>query len=1196
MPSADLSQRFQEVLASYLEAKERGERVDPQALLRAHPELAADLKEFFANEKQFASAAGMTASAAAPIRTPVGQRVGDYELLAEIARGGMGVVYRARHVALQRLVALKMMLGGEFAGREGLRRFNDEAKVVAELDHSNIVPIYEVGAHDGQAFYAMKLIDGPSLKDEIAWYAGKPEQAARLIIQVARAVHHAHQRGVLHRDLKPGNILLQTAREEKKPVAKKGKEYPVSGVPQSAIGNLQFAIPYVTDFGLAKRFRADGQASQSTAVVGTAAYMAPEQATGKEALTVAADVYSLGAILYELLTGTKPFTGDNPMEVLLKVVNDEPVSPRDARPGLDADLAQICLKCLRKQPQERYASAEALAVELVQWLEGETLTVRAPTLPERSWRWCRRHPIATGLIGMIVLAVAGSIALNAHLEYLNHELIAAKLRSDQDEKKIAAGALELAEQERLARIDAEKAMAEIKEISAEERAASEAKRVANEAKEKAHAAQLLALKESQRLLVQHYIGNGQQILQRGDVFGSAIWFAKALEHEPDETLHRIRLGTVLRQCPPLEQMWFFDSKIRLLRLSPSGDRLLIGAKAGEAALWDAQTGKQLGAPMRHEGGIAAAEFSPDGQWLVTAGADKIARLWNAATGMPHGNPLSHTQSIHSVAFSSDSSKVATGSADKSARVWSVATTKQAANFEHAQEVRLTAFHPDGKKLLTVCENPKVARGELHVWDLTNQKPYFEPWPDKNKKDKKDKAEVKGILAAGFSRDGRRLYAVTSGHKIFLWDAAGKPIQSGSSLSVKGDAGNWFSPALDKFVLSAETDAKLIDLPGGGVAHTLRHDSPIDLAQFSPGGRFVATTSANGGVRLWRADTGTPFCPPLPHGVKVALVGFSHNDQRLATVSDDHVVRLWNLAWADRDKIVALAKNKGTLLSGSPDGRHALLAQAKSTVIWDIDQGRAVGALLPLAAGTPLLTRWAADGTSIAIATAGEVRLWEVPSGKALTPTKELAVWDKKMLEKKGNKTTHLLDCDGQRLAVWKTKGTLEIQDVSGQMAKTLKLALVPDVFRFSPDRRCGAAGFADGSLRLWDLAEGKPATPPFWHGEPIRQIAYSEDGRLLASAGPSGRIRVWDTGTGQALSGDLFAGGPLVDLAFRADAGMLHAWTEGRVQRWSLQPQSGSAADLLLRTRRAAGQDINADSGVLVPLDAAALKVLWQGP
>lgn len=1190
MRAADLSQKFQEVLANYLEAKERGERVDPQALLRAHPELAAELKEFFANEKQFASAAGLTATAPTPSRTPIGQRVGEYEILGEIARGGMGVVYRARHRSLERLVALKMMLGGEFAGREGLRRFNDEAKVVAELDHPNIVPIHEAGAHDGQAFYAMKLIDGPSLKEEIGWYVGKPEQAARLIIQVARAVHHAHQRGVLHRDLKPGNILLQIADfklQSEKAKRSGKKDYPVSGVPQSALGNLASAIPYVADFGLAKRFQADGKASHSTAVVGTAAYMAPEQATSKEALTVAADVYSLGAILYELLTGKKPFTGDNPMEVLLKVVNDEPASLVDVQPGLDADLARICLKCLRKKPQDRYPSAEALAVELTQWLDGETLTVRAPTLAEHAWRWGRRHPLATGMIAMIVLAVAGSIGLNAHLahlDYLNQQL-------DQGEKQLQdqeiASALKLAESERLARIAAEKAMAEIKEISGKERAASQ------EAKEK-EAAKVLALKESRRLLVQHYLGNGQQILQRGDVFGSAIWFAKALEHEPDEPLHRIRLGTVLRQCPPLEQMWFFNAKVRLLRLSPSGDRLLI-VKSDEASLWDAKSGLQLGAAMRHDGDIKAAEFSPDGQWLATAGADGVSRLWAAATGLPHGNLLKHPQTIHAVAFSSDSTRLATASADKSARVWIVATTKPAGPpFEHAQEVRLAAFHPDGKKLLTVCDTSKNTKGELHVWDLSNLKSYYEVWPNRNQKDKKEKIDVKGIIDAGFSRDGRRLYAVTSGHKIFFWDLSRTPPINPVTLSAKGDAGNRFSPALDKFIALAESELTVIDLPGGGLAHTLRHGSPIDLAQFSPGGRFVATTSANGGVKLWRPDAGIPYCAPLPHGAKVAAIAFSHNDQRLATVGDDHVVRLWNLAWADRDKSVALPKNKGTLLSGSPDGRHALLAQAKSTVIWDLDEGRPVGVALPVSAGKTLLTRWSADGASVAIATAGDVRMWEVPSGKAMTPTQDLIVWGQKLLDKKN--TTHLLDCDGQRLASWKTKGTLEIYDVSGEMAKTLKLALVPDVFRFSPDRRHAAAGFADGSLRLWDLVQGKPATPPFWHGEPIRHLAYSADGRLLASASSSGRVRIWDAGTGQALSGDLFAPGPLVDLAFRADAGALCAWTESRVQRWRLAPETGSAAELLLRTRMAAGQDIDPGSGVLVPLDAAALEELWRGP
>ena len=298
MLSADLSRKFQEVLAAYLEAKEKGDPVDVPALLRAHPEVAEELNEYFANDQQFAAAAGLPANEPKLRPMPDKTRIGDYELLDEIARGGMGVVYRARHVALQRLVALKMLLGGEFAGRDGLRRFKEEAKVVADLDHPHIVPIYDVGEQGGQAYFCMKLIDGPSLKEQIAWYVGKPKAAARLVIQIARAVHYAHQRGILHRDLKPGNILLQMADlrlQIEKPTKPAGKkEYPISGIPKSAICNLQSAIPFVSDFGLAKRVHADGKASHSTAVVGTAAYMAPEQATGRTALTVAADVYSLG--------------------------------------------------------------------------------------------------------------------------------------------------------------------------------------------------------------------------------------------------------------------------------------------------------------------------------------------------------------------------------------------------------------------------------------------------------------------------------------------------------------------------------------------------------------------------------------------------------------------------------------------------------------------------------------------------------------------------------------------------------------------------------------------------------------------------------------------------------------------------------------------------------------------------------------
>jgi tRNA A-37 threonylcarbamoyl transferase component Bud32 len=296
-----------------------------------------------------------------------GRSFGDYELLAEIARGGMGVVYKARQISLNRIVALKMILAGQLASAAEVQRFHTEAEAIASLDHPHIVPVYEVGEQQGRHYFSMKLIEGGSLREHLPHLVHDPRAAVGLLAEVARGVHHAHQRGLLHRDLKPANILLD-------------KE-----------GN-----PYVTDFGLARRVEGGSGLTQSGVIVGTPSYMAPEQADGKKGVTTAVDVYALGAILYELLTGRPPFRAETPLETVLQVLEQEPEPPRAVNANVDRDLELICLKCLAKDPQQRYASADALAEDLGHWRMGEPVSVRPPGLATVLRLWLRQSFGAAG--------------------------------------------------------------------------------------------------------------------------------------------------------------------------------------------------------------------------------------------------------------------------------------------------------------------------------------------------------------------------------------------------------------------------------------------------------------------------------------------------------------------------------------------------------------------------------------------------------------------------------------------------------------------------------------------------------------------------------------------------------------------------------------------------------------------------------
>jgi tRNA A-37 threonylcarbamoyl transferase component Bud32 len=404
--------------AAALEADAEGAAIVAERDGRHDPEVVppADREEPATGSEALPLPPGETAAPAAPLAA--GSRLGDYEVLGEIARGGMGVVYRARQVKLNRFVALKMILAGAHAGAEELARFRSEAEAVARLQHPNIVQIYEIGEHDGLPYFSLEFVDGGSLHQKLAGAPQQPEVVAPLLETLARAMHAAHQRGIVHRDLKPANVLLTLD-----------------------------SVLKVTDFGLAKRLDEDSGRTQSGVIMGTPSYMAPEQAAGRtKEIGPLADVYALGAILYEMLTGRPPFKGTTVRETLEQVCSQEPVPPRQLQPKVRRDLETICLKCLGKEPRQRYASAEDLADDLRRFQQGRPILARPVGAAGRLWRWCRRNPALAAAAALVLVVVSVAVGLIVRSRNLAIDAAAAATAAEGQALLIAGQYKDLAQQ------------------------------------------------------------------------------------------------------------------------------------------------------------------------------------------------------------------------------------------------------------------------------------------------------------------------------------------------------------------------------------------------------------------------------------------------------------------------------------------------------------------------------------------------------------------------------------------------------------------------------------------------------------------------------------------------------------------------------------------------------------------------------
>lgn len=502
---------------------------------------------------------------------------GDYELLEEIARGGMGVVYRARQLSLGREVAVKMILAGELATAESVQRFRNEAATAARLDHPNIVPVYEIGELDMQHYFSMRLVLG---RRNIATWARaltgpsveRAKSMARMMAKVAHAVAFAHERGVLHRDLKPSNILVDDQGE-----------------------------PQVMDFGLAKLLHEqDSGLTLSAMMLGSPSYMAPEQADGRHGdVTTLTDVYGLGAVLYEMLAGRPPFLGKTPLDTAKKVVEQMPA----AVVGVPSDLATICLKCLAKEPAQRYARAHELAEDLESFSRGEPIRARPVTVPEAVWRWARRSPKTAALFGAVLLAsalgVAGIIWQWRRAEMANAGLAASVAQLEWrravqllDSGEYSVGMAQLA---RLLRTDLQNP-----------RAASLAISVLEEGGFAFPAAPRLSHGQAS-IIHEARLSPDESCLATAGSDGTArLW--EAATSRP--------LGAPMRH----------EGAVRWVEFSPDGSQVATASDDGTARLWDARTGAALSPPLRHEGPVAMARFGPASR-LATISADGTAGVW-----------------------------------------------------------------------------------------------------------------------------------------------------------------------------------------------------------------------------------------------------------------------------------------------------------------------------------------------------------------------------------------------------------------------------------------------------------------------------------------------------------------------------------------------------------------------------------------
>jgi WD40 repeat protein len=1092
-------------------------------------------------------------NAAAPPRSALSRPApAGYEILGELGRGGMGVVYEARQVGLNRPVALKMILSGEHAEPRELVRFLAEAEAIASVRHPHVVQVHEFGEHDGRPFMALELCPNGSLADTIkANGALPPMDAARVAEKLARGVQAAHDVAIVHRDLKPHNVLLDAAGE-----------------------------PKVTDFGLAKRGAA-ADLTRTGAVMGTPAYMAPEQAAGRTKFVgPAADVYALGVILFELLTGRVPFTAEDTLSLILMVVEQEPPSPRALVPAVPRDLEVICLKCLEKEPGRRYNTAGELADDLGRYLRGEPVEARAVSSAERAVKWVRRNPglSAVGAVAVLALVLGTGISIWQAVVASGQAERAGIAERDAKEREAAA---------QLAREDADKQRADAQEQTKQAEAAR---------------------RNAQRLTAGLALDRGLGLCESGDTDRGLLWLARALENVPagsDELDRAVRLNlsawgpaapTLVYAADPPGVPW---TRLQIYErgkaagggvgFSPDGSRAVLPAGADAFALWDAASGKVTGQPVKHRSrkDTPAPLFSPDGTRVVCLNGD-TATLCDATTGKPIGRPMFTDVAPTNPRFSPDGKLLLLGDVGTNYQpadgwLFDTATAAPLGTLTGSPVPVSTArlFGLNNRYALTSFQNGRIAvrdttTGEPLENDVTRRRLLVrasaslgdggrlavlnvEAPPGAEYTTSRVYLQVLDLIAGRAGKvlpcgmspwealtvtplgQGRWVFARNQQGQFALWDADAETLLAEGSQAdlvttnpaeLSADGKHLLVRGVESWrvwsVATGKPVGPAVKLPQTAVGYG---------ARFVANGATVYVQHAGGKQELFDPATGKPREGSLPKWSGTTL-GFA---SPLLPGVEDNRLRVYDLATGKAKGEPHTPGDGATITTAAVAGKFLQLnlsLDGKPAVqVYDPAAGKAVGPVVPTGASFNVLN---SDGTRI-VAGDSALVVWDATTGKPVgepiaSPLHAQPGWMVGGLSWFQTVTTaagpvaHVLATATYPLgllgATEVSVGHVVLFDpTAGRLIA--RLPHLPPRFTAKSLRGWWHAVSADGNrvltqpssgeVRVWQTATGQAVGPPMAHGTFVRRAVISKDGGRVATVGEDGFARLWDTASGKPL-------------------------------------------------------------------------------